>query len=100
MGWAEIENLKFLGAEVEGHAITKGSGRQPRPLLFGGRATAFHLVEKASTVVLVPDLEHVRIRHVSLAERIVEGRGNKVANGLFGGGGNRFPFRACDRFRI
>ena len=52
VGRTEIKNLNFLAAEEEGHAITKGLVRQPRPLLFGGRAAAFHLVEKAGSYAL------------------------------------------------
>src|SRR5262249_19860827 len=46
MGASEIENLNLLAAEVEAHPVTKRRVRQPRPLLLGRGATAYHLIEE------------------------------------------------------
>ena len=59
-----------------------------------------HLVEQAGTVSFVPDLECISVGDISLAERIVKHRGDKIANGLFDDAGNRLPLGARDRLRV
>src|SRR4030095_16284496 len=96
---AQIENLNFLSADVERHAIANSCVRQARPLLVGRRASALHLLDKARAIVIVSDLEDIRIGEVPLAVLIVERRGQKVANGLLDNGRNRLALSAAHLFR-
>ena len=95
----EIENLNLFPADMERHAIAKCCVRQSRPLLVGGRATTLHLLEKACAIVVVPNLEDIRVGQISFTELIVEGRRNKVANGLLDDTRNRFALGTADGFR-
>jgi hypothetical protein len=58
-----------------------------------------HLLDKARAIVIVSDLEDIRIGEVPLAVLIVERRGQKVANGLLDNGRNRLALSAAHRFR-
>jgi hypothetical protein len=46
------------------------------------RAAALHLVNEAGAIVFVPNLEHIRVRKISLAERIVKRRGHQITHWL------------------
>ena len=85
---------------MQTHAIAKRRVRHSRPLLLGGHAAALHLVEQAGTVIFMSYLEDIGVGDISLAEGVMEWRGNEIANGLFNGAGNRFPLPARDRFRF
>jgi hypothetical protein len=58
-----------------------------------------HLLDKARAIVIVSDLEDIRIGEVPLAVLIVERRGQKVANGLLDNGRNRLALSAAHLFR-
>jgi hypothetical protein len=99
VGPAKIENLNFFSADVERHAIAKRRVRQARPLLVGRRASALHLLDKARSIVVVSDLEDIRVGEVPLAVLIVERGIHKIANGLLDDARNRFALGAADGFR-
>src|SRR5437868_7484954 len=94
MRCTEIQNLNFLAAKIQGHAIPERRVRHPGALFFSRSASALHLVEKAGPIVVVSDLENIRIREIPFAERVVERRGNEIAYRLLDHTRNRFALRA------
>ena len=70
---AEVQDLDFLAAEIERHAIAVGRARHARPLHVGRHVATLHLIDQAGTVVLVRDLEDIRVDGAAAVEGIVEG---------------------------
>src|SRR5881397_1072449 len=62
----EIEELNFLAAQMQRHAVVKRRVWEPGALLFGREAPALHLIDQARAVVIMTDLENIGIGEISL----------------------------------
>ena len=63
---AHVENLNFLAAEMERHAVPKGLIRESGVLFLCRHLLPLHQCEQIRPVVVVPDLQHVRVGNVAL----------------------------------
>ena len=97
---AYVENLNFLSAEIQRHAIPEGLIRKPGFLLLGRDFFPLHQIEQIAPIVFVPDLQHVRVGDVALRVVVVKRGGHQYAHRLPNGIGNRFSLGSRDRLGI
>ena len=97
---ADVENLNFLAAEIQRHAVAKRLIRESGSLFPGRYVPAPHQFQQIGPIVFVADLQHVRVGHVAFRVVVMKRRGNQSAYRLTNGTGHRLALGPCRRLGI